>query len=75
MLNTLMIYKEIYLILPERMRIKKCIKLVRNRYEKNYVVCCSHKSFKTSIRYGLILKKNYSVIQFHQKACSNHTLI
>ena len=39
-----------------------------NLYEKNYVVCCSHKSFKTSITYGLILKKIYSVIQFNQKA-------
>ena len=35
-------------LLPERMKINKCIKLVCNLYDKNS--CCSNKSFKTSIK-------------------------
>ena len=34
--------------LPEKMKINKCNKLVCNMYDKK--LCCSHKSFKTSIR-------------------------
>ena len=42
--------------LPERMKINKCNKLVCNLYHKN--LCCSHKSFKTSIKSGSSAKKS-----------------
>ena len=41
--------------LPERIKIKKCHKLVCNLYNKK--VCCTHKNFKTCTKHGLILKK------------------
>ena len=42
--------------LPERMKIDKCDKLVCNLYDKK--LCCSHKSFKTSIRSWISLLKS-----------------
>ena len=53
--------------LPERKKIEKCNKLVCNIHDKEN--CCTHKSFKRSIKYGLILKKVHRVIQFNQEAC------
>ena len=53
--------------LPERMKIGKCKKLVRNLYDKkNYVVHI--RSLKQALNHGLILKKVHRVIQFYQKA-------
>ena len=53
--------------LPERMKIKKCNKLVCNMHAKeNYVVHI--RALKHAIDHGLILKKVYRVIQFNQKA-------
>ena len=53
--------------LPERMKIKKCNKLVCNLYDKNnYVIHI--RSLKQVLNHGLILKKIHRVIQFNQKA-------
>ena len=53
--------------LPERMKIKKCKKLVCNLYDKNnYIVHI--KTLKQALNHGLILKKLHKVIQFNQKA-------
>ena len=51
---------------PERMRINKCSKLVRNLYVKNnYVVHI--RSLKQALDHGLILQKVHRVIQFNQE--------
>ena len=51
--------------LPERNKIKKCNKLFCSIHNKEN--SCSHKNFKTRIKYGLIFKKVHKVIQFNQK--------
>ena len=48
------------------MKTKKCNKLVCKLYDKK--LCCSHKSFKTSIKSWIRWKKLHRVIQFNQKA-------
>ena len=54
-------------LLPERMKINICSKLVCNLYDKNnYVVHI--RSLKQALDHGLILKKVHRVIQFNQKA-------
>ena len=54
-------------LLPERMKICKCKKLVCNLYDKkNYVVHI--RSLKQALNNGLTLKKVHRVIQFYQKA-------
>ena len=51
--------------LPERMKIRKCKKLVCNSYDKkSYVVHI--RSLKQALSHGLILKKVHRVIQFNQ---------
>ena len=52
--------------LPERNKIKKCNKLICNVHEKEN--CCSHKSFKTSIKSRITTEKVYRVIEFNQEA-------
>ena len=53
--------------LPERMKVKKCNKLVCNPYSKNnYVIHI--RSLKQALNHGLILKKVHRVIQFNQEA-------
>ena len=53
--------------LPERMKIKKCNKLVCNLYDKNnYVVHI--RALKKALNYKLILKKLHKVIQLNQRA-------
>ena len=52
--------------LPERNKIKKCNKLICNVHEKEN--CCSHKSFKTSIKSLITTEKVYRVIEFNQEA-------
>ena len=53
--------------LPERMKIDKCNKLVRNLYDKKkYVVHI--RPLKQALNHGLILKKVHRVIQFNQDA-------
>ena len=53
--------------LPERMKIKKCNKLVCNIQDKEkYVVHI--RALKLALNHGLILKKVHRVIQFNQKA-------
>ena len=53
--------------LSEKMKIKKCNKFVCNTYDKKeYVVHI--RSLKHKLKYGLILKKVYGVIQFNQEA-------
>ena len=47
--------------LPERMKIKKCNKLVCNLYDKKQL-CCTCNNF--NINHGLILKKVHRVVQF-----------
>ena len=49
--------------LPERNKIKKCNKLACNILDKKQ--CCSHKSFKTSIKSWINTKKVQRVIQFN----------
>ena len=50
--------------LPERMKINKCTKLVRNLYDKNN--CVVHiRSLKQALNHGLILKKFNRVIQYN----------
>ena len=49
--------------LPERNKIKKCNKLACNTLDKKQ--CCSHKSFKTSIKSWINTKKVQRVIQFN----------
>ena len=49
--------------LPERNKIKKCNKLAYNILDKKQ--CCSHKSFKTSIKSWINTKKVQRVIQFN----------
>ena len=52
--------------LPERMQIKKCHKLVCNRYNKNKYA--AHiRTLKRPLNHGLILKKVQIVIKFNQK--------
>ena len=53
--------------LPERIKIKKCNKLVCKAHDKkNYVVHI--RALKQELNHGLILKKVHRVIQFNQKA-------
>ena len=53
--------------LSERMKIKKCSKLVRNLYDKKkYVVHI--RALKQALNHGLIFKKVHKVIQFNQQA-------
>ena len=53
--------------LPERMKIKKCNKLVCNLSDKNnYFVHI--RTLKQALNHGLILKEVHKVIQFNQKA-------
>ena len=53
--------------LPERMKIKKCNKLVCNIQDKEkYVVHI--RALKLALNHGLILKKVHRIIQFNQKA-------
>ena len=53
--------------LSERMKIKKCNKLVCNLYDKKeYVVHI--RALKQALNHGLILRKIHSVIQFNQEA-------
>ena len=51
--------------LPEKMKIKKCNKLVCNLYD-NYVAHI--RTLKQALNHGLILKRVHKVIQFNQKA-------
>ena len=54
-------------ILPERMKIDKCKKLVCNlRNKKKYVVHI--RSLKQALNHGLKLKKVHRIIEFNQKA-------
>ena len=48
------------------MKIKKCSKLVHSLHNKK--TRCSHKNLKTSIKNGLIIKKEHRVTQFNQEA-------
>ena len=50
--------------LPGRKKVGKVEKLVAVLKIKK--ICCSQKSFKTSINHGLVLKKVRRVIQFNQ---------
>ena len=60
-------------LLPERMKINKCSKLVCNLYDKNnYVV--QIRALKQALNHGLILKKVHSVIQFNQEAWSKENI-
>ena len=52
--------------LLERMKIKKCSKLAHSLHDKK--TRCSHKNLKTSIKNGLIIKKEHRVTQFNQEA-------
>ena len=53
-------------VLPERMKIDKCNKLVCNLYDKkNHFVHII--SSKHALNHGLILKKFHRVIQFNQE--------
>ena len=52
--------------LPEIMKISKCNKLVLNLYNKK--LCCSHNSFKISIKSWISTKNVYRVMQFNQKS-------
>ena len=53
--------------LPEKMKIKRCRKLVCNLYNKsNYAAHI--KTLKQALNHGLILKKVHEAIQFNQKA-------
>ena len=53
--------------LSERMKIRKCNKLVCNLYDKKeYIVHI--RALKQALNYGLILKKVHRVIQFSQEA-------
>ena len=53
--------------LPERMKIKKCSKLVSNLYDKNNYA--AHiRTIKQALIHGLILKIVHKVIPFNQKA-------
>ena len=52
--------------LPERKKIEKCNKLVRNIHDKeNYVI--QIQALKQALNHGLILKKVHKVIQFNKK--------
>ena len=52
--------------LPERKKIKKCNKLVCTiQDKKNYVVHI--RALKQALNHGLIFKKVYKLIQFHQE--------
>ena len=51
--------------LPERIKIKKCNKLVCNLYDKNNAV--NKRTLKQELNHGLILQKVHKVIQFNQK--------
>ena len=54
-------------ILPERMKINKCSRLVCNLYDKNnYAVHI--RSLKEALDHGVILRKVHRVIQFNQEA-------
>ena len=54
-------------LLPERMKINQCYKLLCNLYDKNnYVVHV--RSLNQILDHELILKKAYKVIQFNQEA-------
>ena len=54
-------------ISPERMKIKKCHKLVCNLYDKNNYV--AHiRTLKRALNNGLIVKKVHKIFQFYQKA-------
>ena len=54
-------------LLPERMKINKCCKLVYNLYDKNnYVVHI--RSLKQALDHGIILKKVHKVVQINQEA-------
>ena len=53
--------------LPERMKIDKCNKLVRNLYDKNNYIF-HIRSLKQALDHGLILKKVHRVIQSNQEA-------
>ena len=52
---------------PERVKIKKCDKLVCNVYDKNNYVA-DIRTLKQALNYGLILKEVHKSIQFNQKA-------
>ena len=53
-------------VLPERMQVNKCDKLLCNLYSKNnYVIHI--RSLKQALNHGLILKKVHRVIQFNQE--------
>ena len=47
---------------PGGMKIKQCNNLVCNLYDKK--LCCSHKSFKTSIKSWNSIKNVHRVIRF-----------
>ena len=52
-------------LLPERMKINKCNKLVCNLYDKkNYVVHI--RALKEALNHGLVLKRIHRVIKFNQ---------
>ena len=53
---------------PERMKIKKCNKLVCNLYDKNNYTA-HRRTFKKALNHGFILENEHKVIQFNQKAC------
>ena len=54
-------------LLPEKMEVNKCKKLICNFYDKND--CVDHiRSLKQALNHGLVLKKVHRVIKFNQKA-------
>ena len=54
--------------LSERIKIKKCNKLVYNLYDKKEYF--AHiRALKQALNHGLIFKKVHTVVQFNQKAC------
>ena len=54
--------------LSERMEVNKCKKLVCNLFNKKRYVAHINTLIKTSIKYGLKLKKIHRVIEFNQEA-------
>ena len=54
-------------LLAERKKIEQCNKLACSIYDKEKYLCCSHKSFKTSINSRINTKKKHIVIKFNQE--------
>ena len=54
--------------LPERMKIKKCRKLVFKFYNKEKYIAYS-RTLKQALNHGLVMKKVLRIMKFYQKAC------